>query len=129
MTYRDHLPEGFTGRAMIRGDLLPAKLQADARRAYLHRFTREHIPLWSKKPRDNGEPYPLQFASDAEWLARTLFPVTVRKGGTLGDHTRAGNAHCAAFQLGPMVLPTETRRADLARLPRLCQLSKWEIRP
>lgn len=101
MTYRDHLPEGFTGRAMIRGDLLPAKLQADALRAYLHRFTREHIPLWSRKPRDNGEPYPLQFASDAEWLARTLFPVTVRKGGTLGDHTRAGKAHCCSFPTWP----------------------------
>ena len=101
MTYRDHLPEGFTGRAMIRGDLLPAKLQADARRAYLHRFTREHIPLWSRKPRDNGEPYPLQFASDAEWLARTLFPVTVRKGGTLGDHTRAGKAPCRSFPTWP----------------------------
>ena len=69
MTYRDHLPEGFTGRAMIRGDLLPAKLQADALRAYLHRFTRDHAPLWSNKPRDIGGPYPLQFASDAEWLA------------------------------------------------------------
>ena len=101
MTYKTHLPEGYTGRAMIRGDLLPAKLQADARRAYLHRFTREHIPLWSRKPRDNGEPYPVQFASDSEWLARTLFPVTVRKGGTLGDHTRAGKAHCRSFPTWP----------------------------
>ena len=101
MTYKTHLPEGYTGRAMIRGDLLPAKLQADALRAYLHRFTRDHIPLWSRKPRDNGEPYPVQFASDSEWLARTLFPITVRKGGTLGDHTRAGKAHCRSFPTWP----------------------------
>jgi len=101
MTYKTHLPEGYTGRAMIRGDLLPAKLQADALRAYLHRFTREHIPLWSRRPRDNGEPYPVQFASDSEWLARTLFPITVRKGGTLGDHTRAGKAHCRSFPTWP----------------------------
>ena len=101
MTYANFLPQGFTGRAMIRGDLLPAALQADALRAYLHLFTREHVPQWARKPRDNGEPYPVQFASDREWLARTLFPVTVRKGGKLGDHTRAGNAHCRSFPSWP----------------------------
>lgn len=101
MTYANLLPAGYTGRAMICGDLLPAALQADALRAYLHRFTREHVPQWARKPRDNGEPYPVQFASDKEWLARTLFPVTVRKGGKLGDHTRADNAHCRSFPSWP----------------------------
>lgn len=101
MTYANFLPAGYTGRAMIRGDLLPAALQADALRAYLNRFTREHVPQWARKPRDNGEPYPIQFASDKEWLARTIFPVTVRKGGKLGDHTRAGNVHCLSFPSWP----------------------------
>lgn len=30
-----------------------------------------------------------------------LFPVTVRKGGKLGDHTRAGNAHCRSSPSWP----------------------------
>lgn len=97
-SYREHLPEGFRGKAMVRGDLLPARLQRDALAAYLHRYTREHRPLWSRKPRDNGAPYPVQFASDAEWLARTLFPVTVRKGGELGDTTRG---HCRSYATWP----------------------------
>lgn len=86
---------------MTYANFLPAALQADALRAYLNRFTREHVPQWARKPRDNGEPYPVQFASDKEWLARTLFPITVRKGGKLGDHTRAGNAHCLSFPRWP----------------------------
>lgn len=84
----------YTGLAMVRGDLLPERLQADARRNYLNRYTREHVPLWTRKTRDDGRAYPLQFASDSEWLARSLFPVTVRKGGKLGEHTKAGRAYC-----------------------------------
>lgn len=78
----------FTGCAYVRGDLLPDRLQRDALAAYLHRFTRDHFPLWARKPMPDGGAYPCQFASDAEWLANTMFPVTVRKGGKLGDHTR-----------------------------------------
>lgn len=84
----------YTGAAMVRGDLLPERLQADALRSYLHRYTRENVPLWARKPRDDGRPYPVQFASDAEFLARSLFPVMIRKGGKLGEHTKAGRAHC-----------------------------------
>ena len=80
--------DGYTGAAMVRGDCLPLRLQRDALAAYLHRFTKEHHPLWARKPRPNGAAYPVQFASDVEWLQRTLFPVTVRKGGRLGNHTR-----------------------------------------
>lgn len=91
----------YTGPAMVRGDLLPERLQQDALRAYLHRFTRDHRPIWSKKPRPCGNPYPVQFASDREWLSRTLFPVTVRKGGRLGEHTRAGRAHAHSSPTWP----------------------------
>lgn len=102
MNYRNHLPEGFCGPAFLRGDLLPERLRQDALAAYLHRFTREHVPLWSRKPMPNGEAYRVQFASDAEWLANTLFPVTVRKDGSLGDHTRG---HCQSFPTWPDGVP------------------------
>lgn len=51
--------------------------------AYVHRFTREHKPEWANKPWKDGKPYPLQFDSDADWLANTTFAV--RKNGRL-DH-------------------------------------------
>jgi hypothetical protein len=104
--YREHLPEGFKGRALIRGDLLPDRLQRDALAAYLHRFTRDHKPLWARKPRDNGAAYPVQFASDREWLSRSLFPVTVRKGGALGDHCRG---HGQSYPTWPDGLAPEDR--------------------
>lgn len=103
MTYREHIPAGFKGAAFLRGDLLPDRLRRDALAAYLHRFTRDHRPLWARKPMPNGDAYQVQFASDAEWLANTLFPVTVRKDGSLGDHTRG---HSQSFATWPDGVPT-----------------------
>lgn len=51
--------------------------------SYVHRFTREHRPQWAAGIWKDGKPYPVQFASDAEWLAHTRFAVTA--GGSL-DH-------------------------------------------
>lgn len=39
--------------------------------AYVHRFTREHRPAWAAKDS------PVQFDSDADWLAHTKFAVRV----------------------------------------------------
>ena len=66
---------------MINGKDLPPALQREALRSYVHRFTGEHVPAWARHPRPDGRAYPLQFASDAEWLANTRFPVT--KAGRL----------------------------------------------
>lgn len=43
--------------------------------AFVHRFTREHKPAWASQPWKEGKPYPVQFASDADWLAHTRFAV------------------------------------------------------
>lgn len=48
--------------------------------AYVHRFTREHVPNWAREPRPNGQPYRVQFDSDQDWLAHTVFSVT-KNGG------------------------------------------------
>lgn len=66
-------------KILMRGDLLPSNLQRECFARYVHRFTWEHVPAWSKKPIPNGNAYPVQFDSDAQRLARTLFPVIVRE--------------------------------------------------
>lgn len=43
--------------------------------AFVHRYTREHKPQWANQPWKDGKPYPVQFASDADWLAHTRFAV------------------------------------------------------
>ena len=62
----------------VNGLALSPALQVECKRRYVHRFTREHVPAWARKPRPDGRPYPVQFASDSEWLAKSFFPVTAR---------------------------------------------------
>lgn len=62
----------------VNGAQLPARLQSQAKARYVHRFTADHKPAWAAKPMPNGNAYPVQFASDADWLANTDFPVTKR---------------------------------------------------
>lgn len=56
-------------------ELLPED-QRHVLSAYLHRFTKDHKPKWASGTRPNGEPYPVQFDSDRDWLAHTAFAVT-----------------------------------------------------
>lgn len=58
------------------GNELSALDQRYVLSAFVHRFTKDHKPAWSRKLRDDGKPYPVQFASDADWLANTEFAVT-----------------------------------------------------
>ena len=62
----------------VNGLALSPALQAECKRRYVHRFTREHVPTWARQLEQQGRPCPVQFASDAEWLANTSFPVTAR---------------------------------------------------
>lgn len=41
---------------------------------YVHRFTGEHIPEWSRKPMSNGRYYAPNYRTDREWYDATLFP-------------------------------------------------------
>lgn len=43
--------------------------------AFVHRFTGEHQPQWARTLRPDGTAHPLQFSSDADWLANTKFVV------------------------------------------------------
>ena len=64
------------------GSELPAHVQADCLRRYVHRFTGDHIPRWAI-----GRGYMQQFKDDKEWLANTLFHV--RQDGHLDNRYRS----------------------------------------
>ena len=49
--------------------------------AYVHRFTGDHKPDWAGKEWKDGQPYPLQFKDDKDWLANTRFQTN--KAGSL----------------------------------------------
>ena len=59
-----------------RGIELTQEQQRHVLSTYVHRYTGTHKPQWAQVVMKNGKPYPVQFASDAEWLANTQFRVT-----------------------------------------------------
>jgi hypothetical protein len=67
--------------AMRCGSDLSPEDRAFVLSAFVHRFTKEHRPNWATSPRTGGDAYPVQFASDADWLANTRFAVNL--DGTL----------------------------------------------
>jgi hypothetical protein len=58
--------------------------------AYVHRYTKQHKPKWANGIWKDGLPYPVHFASDAEWLANTRFAVT--KAGKLDRRCNSCNS-------------------------------------
>jgi hypothetical protein len=44
-----------------------------AKTLYVHRFTMEHVPTWSRNSID-GKYYAPQFRTDREWYENTYFP-------------------------------------------------------
>ena len=63
------------------GSMLTINDQQYVLRTYVGRFTKEHRPNWASKEWKDGQPYPVQFKSDQEWLENTRF--LVRKDGHL----------------------------------------------
>lgn len=76
-------------------DLLPVDRQY-VLKAYVHRYTGDHIPKWaSRGRRSDGSSYPVQFEDDLDWLANTEFAV--RKDGQLDRRTK----HCLSHPTWP----------------------------
>jgi len=77
---------------MIPGNQLQSDEQVHVLRAFVHRYTAEHVPEWVRrgawKP---GVPYPVQFASDQDWLQHTLFAV--RTDGRLDRRVKCCESH------------------------------------
>jgi hypothetical protein len=96
----------MTTATMQRGNTLTQATQQKCLNRYVHRYTGNHKPAWViHKTWKDGKPYPLQFATDAEWLANTFFAV--RKDGQLdGRH-----AHCESHPTWPNNPELRTRKA------------------
>jgi hypothetical protein len=58
-----------------RGDQLCFEDQKKVLAQFVNRYTLENVPRWAKATRVDGSNYPVQFASDAEWLRNTHFKV------------------------------------------------------
>lgn len=69
------------------GSELNEKNRKRAFRTFIHRWTKDHCPAWlfDYPPRSYRD-IPVQFASDADWLANTRFTVT--KAGNLDARVR-----------------------------------------
>lgn len=68
----------------LRGSDLSAEDQKHVLARFVHRFTREHIPTWTQRP--DCAKCAVQFASDTEWLANTVFAVTKSGRVHRGDY-------------------------------------------
>ena len=80
---------------MLYGHQLNPALRREALAAYVHRYTAEHVPSWSRTPAPNGRHYAPQYLSDREWLDKTRFPITrsgqgirLKSGSNNGNTTR-----------------------------------------
>jgi len=76
-----------------KGSELDDSVQRECLNRFVHRFTRDHKPEWAEKPWKDGLPYPVQFDSDSDWLAHTLFAVN--KNGRLNER------HCECSPTWP----------------------------
>lgn len=77
------------------GSKLSPETQRDCLNQFVHRFTRDNRPAWARKEWKDGKPYPVQYASDSDWLAHTRFAVT--KAGKL----HRGVHHCEGSPTWP----------------------------
>jgi hypothetical protein len=75
----------------LKGSELPYSTQREVLRCFVHRYTAEHVPSWARGELKDGKPYPVQFASDKDWLENTLFQVT--KAGNLSNRHSYCESH------------------------------------
>jgi hypothetical protein len=76
---------------ILKGSKLPHAAQREALRRYINRYTAEHVPNWARGEWKDGKPYPVQFASDQDWLEHTFFQVT--EAGRLSKNHRYCESH------------------------------------
>jgi len=85
------------------GHLLHPDDQRHVLNAYVHRYTKEHVPQWAEKPMPNGQSHKPHHETDADWLKHTKFAV--KKNGRL----HAGATHA---QSTPSLPLTEAEQLD-----------------
>ena len=85
------------------GNALSYQVQRQALASFVHRFTMDHKPQWACKAFSAPAIGPAmfyapQYASDAEWLAKTRFAV--RKNGDLDNRAKYCQSETGPFPLG-----------------------------
>ena len=79
---------------MLYGNQLPGSQHQAALSAYVHRFTAEHVPAWSRQTAPNGRHYAPQYRTDSEWLAKTRFPIVEDRNGIRLKSGQSRNSDC-----------------------------------
>jgi hypothetical protein len=74
----------------VKGTELSPDQQKEVKAKFVHRYTGNNKPEWTKQTWKDGKPYPLHFKDDADWLANTSFAVT--KTGKLHGGTKYCNS-------------------------------------
>lgn len=74
----------------VKGTDLTPEQQKEVKAKFVHRYTGNNKPEWTKQTWKDGKPYPLHFKDDADWLANTTFAVT--KTGKLHGGTKYCNS-------------------------------------
>jgi hypothetical protein len=69
----------------VLGIHLTAEQQKQVLSSYTYRYTGDNKPSWANAEWKNGQPYPLQFKDDQDWLANTDFNVTQKGKLSLTD--------------------------------------------
>lgn len=82
-------------RLWVAGTRLTPRDQQHVLVAFVHRFTKTHVPAWAKTALPDGRRYKPQFRDDADWLAHTRFAV--RKNGALDMRAE----HCESTPTWP----------------------------
>jgi hypothetical protein len=80
------MTRGYRAMDQRKGTDLSAQDQARALARYVQRFTRDHVPDWAAQAAREGRHVVVEFDSDDEWLANTLF--SVRADGGLDGRAR-----------------------------------------
>ena len=79
---------------MLYGNQLPSAQRQAALAAYVHRYTVEHIPTWSRQAAPNGRHYAPQYRTDLEWLGKTRFPIVEDRTGIRLKSGQSRNSDC-----------------------------------
>ncbi len=79
---------------MLYGNHLPGSQRQAALSAYVHRYTVEHVPAWSRQAAPNGRHYAPQYRTDSEWLAKTRFPIVEDRNGIRLKSGQSRNSDC-----------------------------------
>jgi hypothetical protein len=104
----------------VKGSRLSPEQQREAKSKFVHRFTGNNKPEWTKQIWKDGKTYPLHFKDDKDWLENTEFAV--KKNGELCGKTKYCNSK-PTYPNNP-----ELRKKDMKEAMDLSEASNNSIK-